>query len=145
MKASARNPPPLTIAWRYGAFALVATVANLGAQQAVIGIAPIAPLASSIAAGTLVGFGAKYLLDKHFIFFDAYSGHAREAAKVVLYGLFSVVTTLVFWSFEAGFWTLWHTDLAKYTGAVLGLALGYAAKFFLDKHVTFRPVAARCN
>jgi hypothetical protein len=61
---------------------------------------------------------------------------------VLLYGLFSIVTTLVFWSFETGFWAIWHTDLAKYSGAVLGLALGYAAKFLLDKHFTFRPVPA---
>lgn len=142
MNASVSKPAGLTIAWRYVGFALVATIANLGAQQAVIGIAPLAPLAASIAAGTFVGFVAKYVLDKNFIFFDAYSGHAREAGKVLLYGLFSIVTTLVFWSFETGFWAIWHTDLAKYSGAVLGLALGYAAKFLLDKHFTFRPVPA---
>jgi putative flippase GtrA len=140
MNASERNHPAATIAWRYIGFAIIATLTNLGAQQAVIGIAPIAPIASSIAAGTLVGFATKYILDKNFIFFDVYSGHAREAAKVLLYGLFSIVTTLVFWSFEAGFWAIWRNDLAKYSGAVLGLALGYAAKFLLDKHFTFRPV-----
>lgn len=135
------QPSALTLTWRYVGFAAVATVVNLGTQQIVIGIAPVAPLALSIAAGTIVGFAAKYILDKNFIFYDAYSGHAREAAKVALYGLFSIVTTLVFWSFEASFWAIWHSVPAKYTGAVLGLAIGYAAKFLLDKHFTFRPVA----
>jgi putative flippase GtrA len=139
MNASAARPAGLTIAWRYVGFALIATMANLGTQQIVVGVAP---LAASIGAGTLVGFVAKYVLDKNFIFFDAYSGHAREAGKVLLYGLFSIVTTLVFWSFETGFWVIWHSDFAKYSGALLGLALGYAAKFLLDQRFTFRPVAA---
>jgi putative flippase GtrA len=137
MSVSGR-PPALSIAWRYAGFAVIATLANLATQQITIGMAP---LALSIAMGTLVGFAAKYGLDKYFIFFDTYSGHAREAGKVLLYGLFSIVTTLVFWSFEAGFWAIWHSDLAKYSGAIIGLALGYAVKFLLDKHVTFRPVA----
>lgn len=140
MSAFAAKPTNLTLARRYVGFAVVATLANLGAQQMVVEIAPTAPLAASIAAGTLAGFGVKYILDKNFIFFDAYSGHATEAVKVLLYGLFSVVTTLVFWSFEAGFWAIWHNDFAKYSGAVLGLALGYAAKFLLDRRFTFRPV-----
>ena len=136
MSAYAR-PAPLGIAWRYIGFAVIATLANLGTQQIVIAVAP---LTVSIGAGTLVGFAVKYALDKHFVFFDAYSGRASEAVKILLYGLFSIVTTLVFWSFEAGFWAIWHNDLAKYSGAVLGLAIGYAAKFVLDKHFTFRPV-----
>lgn len=142
MSRTQSSAPTFTLAWRYIAFAILATLANLATQQAVIGFSPVAPLAASMAAGTLIGFAAKYSLDKHFIFFDPYSGHAREAAKVLLYGLFSIVTTLVFWAFEASFWAIWHSDFAKYTGAVLGLALGYAAKFLLDRRFTFRPVAA---
>ncbi len=142
MSASAVKPTNLTLFWRYVGFAAVATIANLGAQQAVVEIAPRAPLAASIVAGTLAGFVVKYILDKNFIFFDTYSSHASEALKVLLYGLFSIVTTLVFWSFEAGFWAIWQTDVAKYGGAVLGLALGYAAKFLLDRRFTFRPVSA---
>jgi hypothetical protein len=139
MSATERNLAKAAIAWRYIAFAFIASLANLGAQQAVIGIAPIVPLASSIIAGTFVGFAAKYILDKNFIFFDDYSGHGREAAKVLLYGLFSIPTALIFWCFEAGFWAIWHNDLAKYGGATLGLVLGYATKFLLDRHFTFRP------
>jgi hypothetical protein len=103
---------------------------------------PSRRVASIADGGTLVGFVAKYILDKNFIFFDAYSGHARETAKVRLCGLFSIVTTVVFWSFEAGFWAIWRTDLAKYNDAVLGPALGYAAKFLLDKRFTFRSAPA---
>ena len=124
--------------FRYIAFAVVATLANLGVQEIVIRLAPVAPLTLSILAGTAAGFALKYILDKRFVFEDGFDGHAREAQKVALYGAFSVVTTLIFWGFEVGFWTVWGTDAAKYTGAVIGLAIGYAAKFALDRTFVFR-------
>jgi putative flippase GtrA len=124
--------------FRYVVFAVVATLANLAAQELVIRLAPIAPLTVSILAGTVAGFVLKYILDKKWVFDDGYAGHRRELQKVTLYGAFSVLTTLVFWSFEVAFWTIWRTDLAKYTGAVLGLAIGYAAKFALDRTFVFQ-------
>ena len=123
---------------RYIAFAVVATLANLSVQEIVIRLVPVAPLTLSILAGTAAGFALKYILDKRFVFEDGFDGHAREAQKVALYGAFSVVTTLIFWGFEVGFWMVWGTDAAKYTGAVIGLAIGYAAKFALDRTFVFR-------
>jgi hypothetical protein len=38
---------------------------------------------------------------------------------------------------EVAFWAVWGTSLAKYTGAVLGLAIGYAAKYALDRQFVF--------
>ena len=127
---------------RYILFAVLATLANLAAQEAVVRLAPVAPLALSIAAGTIVGFGVKYVLDKKWIFYDPFTSHRDEARKISLYGLFSVATTLVFWGFEVTFWTIWRTDAAKYAGAVLGLAIGYAAKFVLDQTFVFRERSA---
>ena len=132
--------PPSTIAIRYVLFAVIATLANLAAQEAVVRLAP--PLALSIAAGTAVGFAVKYLLDRKWIFFDRFTSHREEARKLSFYGLFSIVTTLVFWGFEVAFWTIWRTDVAKYAGAVLGLAIGYVAKFMLDGAFTFRERSA---
>jgi putative flippase GtrA len=123
---------------RYVLFAVIATLANLATQELVIRLAPVAPLTLSILAGTAAGFVLKYVLDKRWVFEDGYDGHREELQKVTLYGAFSVLTTLVFWGFEVAFWTIWHTDVAKYTGAVLGLALGYAAKFALDRTFVFR-------
>jgi putative flippase GtrA len=128
----------VTIAVRYVLFAVLATLVNLAAQEVAIRLAPVAPLAVSILAGTSAGFAVKYVLDKRWIFYDPYTSHRDEARKVILYGLFSVVTTLIFWGFEVTFWTLWRTDFAKYAGAVLGLAIGYAAKFVLDQSYVFR-------
>jgi len=130
--------PVLTIFVRYVLFAVLSTVANLATQEAVIRVTPVAELYVSILAGTAAGFALKYVLDKNWIFYDAYTSHAQEARKVTLYALFSVVTTLIFWSVEIAFWTIWRTDFAKYTGAVLGLAIGYTAKYMLDRNFVFR-------
>jgi putative flippase GtrA len=130
------------VAVRYVLFAVVATLANLAAQEAVVRLAPRAPLALSIAAGTIVGFAVKYVLDKKWIFYDPFTSHRDEARKISLYGLFSVITTLVFWGFEVTFWTIWRTDFAKYAGAVLGLAIGYTAKYVLDQAFVFKERSA---
>ncbi|WP_243370652.1 GtrA family protein [Microvirga solisilvae] len=123
---------------RYVLFAILATLTNLLAQEATIRLSPIAPLTLSILVGTVAGFILKYLLDKKWVFGDSYDGHRQELQKITLYGAFSVLTTLIFWGFEIVFWMLWRTDFAKYTGAVLGLAIGYAAKFVLDRSFVFK-------
>jgi putative flippase GtrA len=120
----------------YLLFAGVATVANLAAQELFLRLS--GSLALAILAGTAAGFATKYVLDKKWVFADRYTTHSHELRKVTLYGAFSVVTTLVFWLFEVAFWMAWHTDIAKYTGAVLGLAVGYAIKFVLDRTFVFK-------
>jgi putative flippase GtrA len=127
---------------RYGLFAAAATLVNLATQAVAFRLSPIAELPVSILAGTAAGFAAKYVLDKLWIFDDGYAGGREEARKIVLYGAFSVLTTLVFWGFEAAFWMTWRTDLAKYAGAVIGLAIGYAAKYSLDRAFVFRTCRA---
>jgi putative flippase GtrA len=132
----------ITILVRYVLFAVIATVVNLAAQDMVYRLTPIAGLPLSILVGTAAGFLTKYVLDKKWIFDDGYGSHRDEMRKISLYGAFSVVTTLVFWSFEVVFWMTWRTDLAKYTGAVIGLAIGYAAKYSLDRTFVFRERSA---
>ena len=127
---------------KYVAFAIVSVAVNLGTQEVVLRLVPSAGLAGSIVAGTAVGFALKYVLDKFWIFHDDYQSSRSEARKVVLYGLFSIVTTLIFWGFELAFWTAWGTSTAKYTGAVVGLTIGYAAKFCLDRAFVFREQQA---
>jgi putative flippase GtrA len=134
-------PGNLTYTVRYVAFAAIATAANLAMQETTLRALPAASLALSVTAGTAVGFAVKYLLDKRWIFFDPLECRAQEARKVFLYGMFSVLTTIVFWAFEAAFWIMWETSAAKYSGAVLGLAIGYAAKYELDRRYTFRKEA----
>ncbi|KAA2234971.1 GtrA family protein [Salinarimonas soli] len=133
----------LSLTIRYVLFAAISTVANLATQELVVRLAPAGvALVAAILSGTVAGFAVKYVLDKRWIFNDGYRGPRDEARKISLYGLFSVVTTLIFWGFEVAFWTLWGTTAAKYTGAVLGLAIGYAVKFILDRTYTFKERVA---
>ena len=132
----------MTVVALYVLFAAVSMLANLLTQEAVVRTAPVAPLPLAILAGTVAGFAVKYVLDKRWVFADGYTGARSEMRKISLYGFFSVFTTLIFWAFEVAFWAIWGTDLAKYTGAVLGLSVGYAIKFALDRAYTFREQAA---
>jgi putative flippase GtrA len=127
----------VSIFTRYVMFAIVAGLMNLLTQALVFRVSPIEPLALSILAGTAVGFAVKYVLDKHWIFFDETIALRHEVNKVFLYGLFSAATTLVFWGFELSFLAIGKTEFAKYLGAVIGLAVGNFAKYFLDREFTF--------
>lgn len=80
--APAARRGPVTIGARYVLFAVVATAVNFATQEVVITVAPVAPLALSILAGTAVGFAVKYILDKKWIFYDRYTTHSGEAWKV---------------------------------------------------------------
>lgn len=128
----------MTLALRYVGFAVLSIIVNFGTQEAVITLAPHA-LALSILTGTAAGFAVKYVLDKVWIFNDRYTSGTAEFRKITLYSLFSVFTTLIFWSMEIAFWTVWQTDLAKYGGGLLGLTIGYLAKYALDRRFVFRP------
>jgi putative flippase GtrA len=126
---------------RYVLFVIIASVMNLVTQGIVFGLAPVQPLTVSILAGTGIGFVVKYCLDKRWIFFDDYGGAAKEVRKIVLYCAFSVAITLVFWVFEISFFLVGGTNLAKYTDAEIGLAIGNYVKYLLDRAYTFNPKA----
>jgi putative flippase GtrA len=95
------------------------------------------PIEMSILVGTAVGFFVKYLLDKRWVFLDIYDGHGAEIWKILVYGVFGVGTTLLFWGIELTFWRVGHTVEAKYLGAVIGLSLGNWIKYALDKRYVF--------
>ncbi|SFQ63835.1 GtrA-like protein [Roseivivax halotolerans] len=123
---------------RYAAAAAICVATNLAAQEAVMQTAPTAPLMVSIVIGTGVGFLVKHVIDKTWTFREPYITPAAEARRITLSGVFSVLTTIIFWGFELGFYTIWGTDIAKYTGAVLGLTIGYVVKYMLDRRMVFR-------
>jgi putative flippase GtrA len=123
----------------YVLFAVIAGAANLGAQELFLRVIGW-PLVS-VVFGTGVGFVAKYVLDKRWVFFDSFDGHAAEARKIFVYGAFGVGTTLLFWSIELGCWHLAGTAEAKYAGAVVGLTLGNWIKYLLDKHFVFNQAS----
>ena len=128
----------MALALKYTLFALLATLANLAAQ-AVVDRLYRGPweLWVAMAAGTLVGLVVKYILDKRYIFYYQTDSLAQDTGRFVLYSLMGVVTTLIFWGFEAGFDWAFGTQAMRYLGAVIGLAIGYFTKYHLDKRLVF--------
>jgi putative flippase GtrA len=118
---------------RYSAFAAIATAVNLATQHACLTLATGLPAA--MAAGTVAGVAVKYTLDKRWIFYDATTGAAANSRKLALYSTVSVFTTLLFWATELIFMALFAAPLL---GAAIGLSLGYAAKYRLDRRYVFK-------
>ncbi|MCL1962124.1 MAG: GtrA family protein [Desulfovibrionaceae bacterium] len=52
-----------------------------------------------------------------------------------------MATTVIFWGFEFGFHAPFGTRWMRYLGGVIGLAIGYVAKYGLDKRFVFRDRA----
>ncbi len=48
-----------------------------------------------------------------------------------------IFTTIIFWGTEIGFNAIFENQNAKYIGAIIGLSIGYAIKYFLDKKFVF--------
>ncbi|WP_460274254.1 GtrA family protein [Celeribacter sp. ULVN23_4] len=138
MKATPLSLPALVL--RYGLFAAVATLANLGAQRIVIALWTLpGALLAALITGTGIGLVVKYLLDKRWIFYDMETGAKAHGRKFGLYTAMGLITTAIFWGMEAGAWWIWHSTPAREAGAILGLGIGYVVKFQLDRRYVFRP------
>ena len=70
------------------------------------------------------------------------TGTLHDLQTFILYTGMGVVTTLLFWGFELGFNATFHDKSMRYVGALLGLGLGYWAKYHLDKRFVFRTQVA---
>lgn len=126
------------LALRYALFAGIATVVNLASQYLVhLALAEPLGLVVGILVGTVTGLVTKYLLDRRWIFRFQARSRTHELRTFVLYSVFSVVTTIIFWGFELGFDALFASPFAKYLGAIIGLTIGYVAKYWLDQRFTF--------
>lgn len=123
----------------YVAGAILATIANIGTQELSVRLlgGPYQVIFSVI-AGTGAGLVLKYLWDKRFIFGITARSVVHDAKMFSGYAVFGLATTALFWLFEFGFDWFFGTKEMRYVGAVLGLAIGYTAKYFLDKAFVFR-------
>lgn len=123
----------------YTIFAVLATLANIGTQAGMIHLYQGSlAIGLSVLAGTAVGLVVKYLLDKHYIFRFRTRNVAHDGQVFMLYTLMGVVTTLIFWGTEFGFQVIFQTDIMRYLGGVVGLTIGYVAKYHLDKRYVFQ-------
>ncbi len=126
----------------YALLAAIATATNIGAQAASLLVYTGAyAIALSIMLGTGVGLIVKYALDKRYIFRFKAETATHDSKVFILYASTGVLTTAVFWGFELSFHALFGTDQMRYLGGVIGLAIGYVAKYELDKRFVFRPQA----
>ncbi len=128
---------------RYALFAGIATAINLGSQAALLRFyhGPLA-LTGAIILGTGAGLVTKYLLDKYWIFLDRSTSAAAQGKQFALYTGTGIATTLIFWAFEYGFDALPPEGRWRYVGAVIGLTIGYVAKYRLDRRFVFNRGAA---
>ena len=133
----------MNLAITYAILALIATAANIGAQDLVIrGYSGGFDVLFSVAAGTGVGLVVKYVLDKRYIFRFRARNALHDGRTFALYTLMGLATTVIFWGFEFSFHYLFETKEMRYLGGVIGLAIGYLTKYHLDKRFVFRKEGA---
>lgn len=132
------------VAVLYALLAALATAVNIASQDALLRVyeGP-GRLWASVAVGTMAGLVVKYVLDKRYIFRFQARSTVHDGRTFMLYAAMGLVTTGIFWGFELAF-HLWFDGVngMRYLGGVVGLALGYLAKYHLDKRYVFRQEAA---
>ncbi|MBF0372494.1 MAG: GtrA family protein [Alphaproteobacteria bacterium] len=115
---------------------MIATALNIGSQTVSLEFYDGSfALSAAMVMGTGVGLVAKYALDRKWIFFDRVRSPREHGATFGLYTVMGVVTTAIFWGAELVAHAI-HPDLTL-IGATLGLAVGYVAKYRLDRRFVF--------
>lgn len=129
----------MSIALKYAIFALLATLVNIAGQDLSLAAYPGRhALICSVLVGTAAGLLVKYYLDKKYIFRFVPASIAHDSGVFALYTVMGLFTTALFWGFEFGFESVFHSKKMRYLGAVIGLALGYLLKYRLDKKFVFQ-------
>lgn len=132
----------MKLAALYALLAIIATAVNIGAQDLLIRLyAGPYSILLSMGFGTAAGLVVKYVLDKRYIFGFRAQNAAHDGQVFLLYALMGVITTAIFWGFELAFDHLFASKEMRYLGGVIGLAIGYLAKYSLDKRYVFRTAA----
>lgn len=131
------------IAFLYALLAVAATAMNIFAQDALLRLyGGPGHLPLSVAFGTAVGLVGKYILDKRYIFRFQTRSMAHDGHIFVRYAVMGLLTTAIFWGFEFAFHVWFGGSRGmRYLGAAIGLGLGYAAKYYLDRRYVFTEAA----
>jgi len=133
----------MKLAVTYTILALIASLANFAAQDLATTLydGPFS-ITISVIVGTGVGLVVKYILDKRYIFRFKARNAVHDGQTFVLYTIMGLLTTVIFWGFEFGFQYVFATKEMRYLGGAIGLAIGYVAKYLLDKRFVFRQEVA---
>jgi putative flippase GtrA len=135
------------IAVAYCAFAACAMAVNLSAQWLVLHFGPHLfrmwrplEITGAMAVGTGAGLVLKYVLDKRFIFQDPATGARAHAKRFSLYAAGGLFTTAIPYGLELVTGMAFRRGPAIYVAGAVGLVIGYAVKFQLDRRFVFnRP------
>ena len=123
---------------RYMLFAIIATAANMGAQDLIIrSYTGTFDIILSVIVGTGIGLVFKYMLDKRYIFCFQARNLVHDTQTLTLYAFMGLLTTMIFWGFEFGFHHFFESKEMRYFGGVIGLAIGYFIKYHLDRRYVF--------
>lgn len=129
----------MNLALKYIIFAIFSIIINLSSQHiSFLLYDGKFSLYIAMLIGTFSGLFSKYILDKKYIFYYQTKSKKDDGMKFILYSLMGIFTTFIFWIFEVGFYIIFENKNAKYLGALIGLFIGYATKYFLDKNFVFR-------
>jgi hypothetical protein len=130
----------MQLAVLYAVLTTVATVVNIGSQALSVALYHgMYAITVSILIGTGLGLLVKYVLDKRYIFRFQTRDLRHDTQLFILYTTMGLLTTLIFWAVEWVFYTVFETATMRYVGALVGLAIGYLAKYHLDKRYVFSP------
>lgn len=128
----------ISIAALYVLIGMIATAVNVGCQFLMFKIfGDQLELIVAIGAGTLAGLPVKYVLDKRYIFAFVPDGMMHDGRTFIVYSVLGLATTFIFWCTEFAFDLAFEREEMKYVGACMGLAIGYAIKYHLDKTFVF--------
>ena len=123
----------------YAVFAAASIAVNLAGQAASSFVyRGKFALIVSMVVGTGAGLLCKYILDKRFILANKNRDASHETTTFLLYSIMGVATTIIFWGSELIFHHMFEAAYMRYVGAVIGLTVGYVAKYWLDKTLVFR-------
>jgi putative flippase GtrA len=135
----------MKIALIYAILAVIATAANIGSQDLTLRLyAGTYEVPFSVLVGTAVGLIVKYVLDKTYVFRFRARNSFDDGQTFALYTFTGIFTTAIFWGFEFGFDAIFQSKEWRYIGGAIGLAIGYIAKYQLDKRYVFTSRAAKC-
>ena len=113
---------PYKLIIRYTLFAIIATAANIVAQDLVIrSYKGTFDILTSVIIGTGVGLVVKYILDKRYIFSFRARSVAHDTQTFALYTFMGLATTLIFWGFEFSFHHLFETRKCATSAVLLAL------------------------
>lgn len=129
-------------ALKYGVFAIIATLINLASQELIVRVYSGGhALYVALLVGSMTGLISKYCLDKKFIFAFVTHAQRRNLKAFITYSVTGLLTTALFWSVELGFEFWFGGKSARYSGAAIGLTIGYVVKYQLDSRMVFVSTA----